>query len=152
MLSEALRRLAQLEPCLKVQAAQLQAARLDAYGARSAHEAAARTVADSERRMVAHFASFNSRVGSARVVSAQEVQWWRAALSTAMRDVDDAIQIANDASEELERMRQSLSVAEAKVRLLESALQTAQRRAARGREALAFEASEHLRRPRELKP
>ena len=152
MLSEVLRRLAQLEPCLKVQKAQLQAARLDAYGARAAHEVAAGTVADSEQRMEAHFASFSSRVGSARVFSAQEVQWWRATMATAMRDVDDAIQIANDASEELERMRQALSVAEAKVRLLESALHTEQRRAARGREALAFAASEHLRRPRELQP
>jgi hypothetical protein len=135
-----------------VQVAQLHAARLDAYDARSEHEVAARSVADSERSMKARLASFNSRVGSAQVFSAQEVQWWRAALAAAIRDVDIAVQLANDANEELEKMRQALSVAEAKVRLLESALKTAQRHVARGREALAFADSEHLRRPRELQP
>jgi hypothetical protein len=152
VLSDAMRRVEQLAPCLRVQLAQLQTARLDAYGARSEHEAAARTVAETERKVKTHVASFNSRVGSAQVLSAQEVQCWRAALATAIRDADVAVRLANDASEELERMREALSVAEARVRLLEFALQSAQRRAARGREALAFAAAEHLRRPRELQP
>ncbi len=152
MLSETLRRIAQLSPCLEVQVAQRQACRLDAQRARSEHEAAAESLVESERQVTEHLASFSRRFEGTQVFTVQDAQCWRALLASATRNADDAAQALNQANEELERMREELSVADAKVRLLESALRAEQRRAVRGREALAFEASEHFRRARELLP
>lgn len=152
MLRDTLRRIEHLAPCLEVQAAQRQAARLDAQRARLEHEAAAKSLAESERHLKEHIDSFGRRFEGTKVFNAQDALCWRALLASATRDVGHAAKAVSDANEELDRVREELSVAEAKVRLLESALRAEQRRAVRGREALAFAASEHFRRAQELRP
>jgi exonuclease VII large subunit len=140
------RRLAQIVPLLAVQAARLQAAGTDAHAARETAEKSARAERESKKRLEDCLSGYSARLARLVTMSAQELQWWRAAVTEESARAQETARRLQAAEGELEEQRERFMVADATLRMLRGAVRSARQRAALAREMRSLSEFEALRR------
>jgi hypothetical protein len=140
------RRLAQFAPLLAVQAARLQAAVAEAHAAREALEKSACAELESKERLEDCLAGYSARLVRLVTLSAQELQWWRAAVAEETARAQEAAGRLQAAEHQLEQQRERVMVVDATLRMLRGAVRSSRQRAAMAREMRSLSEFEALRR------
>jgi DNA-binding SARP family transcriptional activator len=140
------RRLAQFEPLLAVQAACLQDVVAEAQAARDALEDSARAELECRQGLEDCLSGLSARLARLVTMSAQELQWWRAAAAEQTAQAQEAERRLRAAEGVFEQRRERVMVAEATLRMLRSTVRSARQRAAIAREMRSLSEFEALRR------